>query len=45
MATGLATPIRKENDLMSGIREAFGKGTGAPMPLEKRLGRLSEQDL
>tara|TARA_R100001510_G_C7563600_1_gene142728 strand:+ start:151 stop:528 length:378 start_codon:yes stop_codon:yes gene_type:complete len=45
MTNGLATPIRKENDLMSGIRKAFGKGSGTPMPLEKRLERLSEQDL
>ena len=45
MAKGLATPIRQENDLMSGIRKAFGKGSGTPMPLEKRLERLSEQNL
>ena len=45
MASGLATPIRQENDFMSVIWKAFGKGGGTPMPLEKRLERLSEQDL
>ena len=45
MTNGLATPIRKENDLMSGMRKAFGKGSGTPMPLGKPLERLLEQDL
>ena len=42
---GLATPIRKENDVLTATRKAFGKLDRKPMPLEDRLQRLSEQEL
>ena len=42
---GLATPIRKENDVLTATRKAFGKLERKPMPLEDRLQRLSEQEL
>ena len=42
---GLATPIRKENDLLTATRKAFGKLDRKQAPLEERLQRLSEQDL
>ena len=45
MADGLATPIRKDNDLLSATRKAFGKLDRTPMTLEKRLERLSETEL
>ena len=42
---GLATPIRKENDVLTATRKAFGKLDRKQAPLEERLQRLSEQDL
>ena len=42
---GLATPIRKDNDLLSATRRAFGKLDRPPLPLEKRLEALSETEL
>ena len=42
---GLATPIRKENDVLTATRKAFGKLDRKLMPLEDRLQRLSKRDL
>ena len=42
---GLATPIRKDNDLLSATRKAFGTLDRTPIALEKRLERLSETEL
>ena len=42
---GLATPTRKENDILTSTRKAFGKLNRKPLPLEDRLQRLSEQEL
>ena len=42
---GLATSIRKDNDLLSATRKAFGKLDRQPLPLEKRLEVLSETEL
>ena len=42
---GLATPTRKENDILTSTRKEFGKLNRKPLPLEGRLQRLSEQEL
>mgnify|MGYP001439126053 CR=1 FL=1 len=45
MANGLATPIKKENDILTATRKAFGKLNAAPQTLEQRLSNLSETNL
>ena len=46
MANGLATPtMKKENDILSATRRAFGRLEGKPRSLEQRLNSLTEQEL
>ena len=46
MANGLATPTtKKENDILSATKKAFGKLDGKPRSLEQRLTSLTEQEL
>ena len=46
MANGLATPtMKKENDILSATRKAFGRLEGKPRSLEQRLNSLTEQEL
>ena len=46
MANGLATPTKKkENDILSATRKAFGRLEGKPRSLEQRLQSLTEQEL
>ncbi len=46
MANGLTTPtMKKENDILSATRKAFGKLYGKPRTLEQRLQGLTEQEL
>ena len=46
MANGLATPTtKKDNDILSVTRKAFGKLDGKPRSLEQRLNSLTEQEL
>ena len=37
--------MRKENDILSASRKAFGELNGKPGTLERRLQRLTEQEL
>ena len=46
MANGLATPtMKKENDILSATRKAFGKLDGKQRSLEQRLQSLTDQEL
>jgi len=46
MANGLASPTtKKENDILSATRKAFGRLEGKPRSLEQRLNSLTEQEL
>ena len=45
MANGLATPIKKEKDILAITRKEFGRLNAAPPTLEQRLQSLSETDL
>jgi hypothetical protein len=45
-STGLASPTtKKENNILTATRKAFGKLDRKQIPLEDRLQKLSEQDL
>ena len=46
MANGLATlTMKKENDILSATRKAFGRLEGKPRSLEQRLQSLTDQEL
>jgi hypothetical protein len=42
---GLASPTKSPDDILSQTRKAFGKSTGKPKSLEKRLQSLPESEL